>query len=425
VCFALSSKKRYPDRYPGNLEDKPMRLTDFQIKNLKPQVERYEVWEGKTGFGVRVTPKGNKSFIYMYRFGGKARRLTLGNYPVMSLAEAHKKYAEAKEKVQLGIDPGAEAVSERMEERRAPTVTILSHEYLQKWAKPRKRSWREDERILKKDVLPQWGQRKAREITRRNVIQLLDDIVDRGAGIMANRTLAVIRKMFNFAVSRDIVPVSPCLAVRAPAPEQRRDRVLTTDEIRALWHGLEGAKMMAEGTKLALKLQLVTGQRKSEIVSAAWEEIDLTDNWWTIPPEKAKNKMAHRVPLSFLALELLQAVKALSCHSMWLFPSPQTDRHITPEAVDHALRRPGLEALGFTFVPHDLRRTAASHITGMGISRLVVSKILNHAEAGVTSVYDRHSYDLEKRQALQAWGRKLKAIIEGTKSKVIPMVHKA
>ena len=372
-----------------------MRLTDFQIKNLKPQAKRHEVWEGKTGFGVRVTPRGNKSFIYMYRFGGKARRLTLGTYPAMSLAEAHKKYAEAKEKVQKGIDPGVETVAEREEERKAPTVATLVEEYLEKWAKPRKRSWREDKRILEKDVLPAWGQRKAREITKRDVLRLLDGIVDRGAGIMANRTLAVIRKMFNFAVSRDIVPISPCLAVRAPAPEQRRDRVLTADEIRAFWHGLEGAKM-AEGTKLALKLQLVTAQRKAEIVGAAKDEIDFSDGgWWTIPGEKSKNGLPHRVPLSPLALELLEAAEPLSGGSPWLFPSPRGNKHITPEAIDHALRRPGLETLGFSFTPHDLRRTAASHMTSMGISRLVVSKLLNHVERGITAVYDRHSYGLD------------------------------
>jgi integrase len=196
---------------------------------------------------------------------------------------------------------------------------------------------------------------------------------------------------------------------------------LTTDEIRALWLGLEGAKMMAEGTKLALKLQLVTIQRKAEVVTARWDEIDLTDKWWTIPPEKAKNKMAHRVPLSPLALELLQAAKNLTGDSPWVFPSPQTQRHITPEAIDHALRRPGLEALGFSFTPHDLRRSAASHMTGMGTPRLVVSKILNHMEKHITSVYDRHSYDLEKRQALEAWAHKLKSIVEGTESNVVPM----
>jgi integrase len=379
-----------------------MKFTDKKIQNLKPKTQRYEEWEGN-GFGVRVTPRGIKSFVYLYRFDGKPRRLTLGTYPKMTLADAHQAHADAMKKLEQGIDPGAETVAERKEERKAPTVATLADEYLEKWAKPRKRSWREDKRILDKDVTPSWGRRKAREITRRDVIRLLDGIVDRGAGIMANRTLATIRKMFNFAVSRDIVPVSPCLAVRSPAPERQRDRVLTTDEIHALWHGLEGAKMMAEGTKLALKLQLVTGQRKAEIVTAAWDEIDLTDRWWTIPPEKAKNKMAHRVPLSPLALELLQAAKPLSGDSPWVFPSPRTDKHITPEAVDHALRRSGLEELGFTFVPHDLRRTAASHMTGMGISRLVVSKILNHVERGVTAVYDRHSYDLEKRQALEAW----------------------
>jgi integrase len=401
-----------------------MKFTDKKILNLKPRAERYEEWEGN-GFGVRVTPRGVKTFVYLYRFEGKPRRLTLGTYPKMSLAEAHEAHAVAKKKVEKGIDPGAEAVTEREEERQAPTVATLVEEYLEKWAKPRKRSWREDQRILQRDVLPVWGQRKAREITKRDVLRLLDGIVDRGAGIMANRTLAVVRKMFNFAVGRDIVSVSPCLSVRAPAAEQQRDRVLTTDEIRALWHSLEGAKMMSEGTKLALKLQLATAQRKAEIVTAAWDEIDLKEKWWTIPPEKAKNKLPHRVPLSPLTLELLQAAKNITGDSPWVFPSPQTDRHITPEAVDHALRRPGLEALGFTFVPHDLRRTAASHMTGMGISRLVVSKILNHVERGITAVYDRHSYDREKRQALEAWALKLKAIIEEAEINVIPLVRGA
>ena len=400
-----------------------MKLTDRQIKNLKPQADRYEVFEDR-GFGIRVAPTGRKTFIFFYRMPGesKKRRLTIGTYPTMPLAEAHRKYAEAREMVTQGVDPGSKTVAERAEERKAPSLATLADEYLEKWAKPRKRSWREDKRILEKDILPIWGSRKAKDITRRDVIRLLDGIVDRGAGIMANRTLATIRKMFNFAVSRDIVSISPCLSVRAPAPEQQRDRVLTTDEIRALWHGLEGAKM-AEGTKLALKLQLVTGQRKAEIVTATWDEIDLTDKWWTIPPEKAKNKMAHRVPLSSLAMELLQAAKALTGDSTWLFPSPRAGKHITPEAVDHALRRPGLEALGFSFVPHDLRRTAASLMTGMGISRLVVSKILNHVERGITAVYDRHSYDKEKRQALEAWGLKLKTIVEGMETNVIPMVR--
>jgi integrase len=394
-----------------------MKFTDRQIKNLKPQAVRYEVFEDR-GFGIRVAPSGRKTFIYLYRMPGesKKRRLTIGIYTTLSLAEANRKYAEARGMVAQGIDPGSRTVAERVEERKAPSLANLAAEYMEKWAKPRKRSWAEDKRILEKDILPVWGQRKAKDISRREVINLLDEIVDRGSPIMANRTLAVIRRMFNFAINLDIVSVSPCTAIRAPAHENRRDRVLTPEEIRTLWHGLESAKM-AEGSKLALKLQLVTAQRKGEVVSAAWDEIDTAEGWWTIPGEKTKNAFPHRVPLSRLAIELLQAAKPLAGDSPWVFPSPRGNKPITPEAVDHGLRRPGLESLGFVFVPHDLRRTAASHMTGMGIPRLVVSKILNHVERGVTAVYDRHSYDLEKREALDAWGRKLKEIIIGAKPK--------
>lgn len=399
-----------------------MKMTDMLLRNLKPQPRRYLIW-GDYGFGVRVSPKGKKSFIYLYRFEGKSRFLTLGNYPRMSLADAHKAHAEARKKLEMGIDPGAEAVAERREQREAPTVRVLAEEYLRLWAKPRKRSWAVDKRILEKDVLPEWEQRKAKDIKKRDVIRLLDRVAERG-GIMANRTLAVIRKMFNFAVTRDLVSGSPCFGVQAPAVENRRDRVLSIEEIKLFWESIDHSRI-TPGIRLALKLMLVTAQRKGEVISAKWGDIDLNGDlgWWTIPAERSKNGLPHRVPLSPLALELLQAAKTISGDSPWLFPSPRGDKHITPEAVDHALRRPGLDALGFKFVPHDLRRTAASHMTSMGISRLVVSKILNHVERGITAVYDRHSYDLEKRQALEAWAHKLKAIIANMETNVIPLVH--
>lgn len=319
-----------------------MKLTDAKVQNLKPQKQRYEVWEDNgRGFGVRVTPRGTKSFIFLYRYGGKTRRLTLGTYPAMSLAEAHKQHAEAWEMLQKGIDPGALVVAERQEERRAPTVSDLVAEYLEKWAKPRKRSWKVDKRILEKDVLPVWGHLKAKEIARRDVIRLLDRILEREAPIMANRTLAIIRRMFNFAVERDIVSSSPCQAVKAPAPENQRDRVLTVEEIRLLWHSLEGDAMsrVEPIIKLALKLELVTAQRKSECCTAAWEEIDLEEGWWTIPGEMttlrseygveeglAKNRLPHRVPLSPLAREILLTAKGLAGDSPWVFPSHRTIR---------------------------------------------------------------------------------------------------
>ena len=413
-----------------------MKMTDMLLRNLKPQAQRYLVW-GDHGLGVRVSPKGRKSFVYMYRHEGKARFLTLGDYPRMTLADAHKGHAEARKKVEQGLDPGAEAVTERAEDRQAPTVATLVEEYIERWAKARKKSWKVDLRILQKDVLPEWGRLKAKDVTRRDVKDLLNKVLDRGAPIGANRLLALLRKMFNYAVDElEIIITSPCLKIKSPAPENRRDRVLTAAEIYAFWNGLVEARM-AEGTKLILKLQLVTGQRKGEIVSAAWEEIDLTDRWWTIPAKQtmlrlthnvedglAKNKLAHRVFLAPMAVELLQRVKALSGDSPWLFPSPRGNKPISGAAVDHALRLAlsSLERAHFT--PHDLRRSAATFMTGScGIPRLVVSKILNHAEPHITAVYDRASYDREKQMAMEAWARRLQAIIEGTKSNVVSMVR--
>jgi len=412
-----------------------MKFTDPKIRNLKPGPERYEEWEGN-GLGIRVSPRGLKSWVFLYRFEGKPRRMTLGRYPEVTLAQAHQRHGAALAQLECGEDPGAARVVQNREDRAALTVNALAEEYLEKWAKPRKRSWAEDQRILNKDVLPRWGRRKAKDIARRDIILLLDEIVERGAPIGANLTLAVVRKMFNFALSRDIVQASPCVAIKAPAQATRRDRVLSEEEIRGLWAALNragageeagtAAPSMSLPTALALKLQLVTVQRKGEVITARKGDMDLKAGWWTIPAETVKNKLPHRVPLSRLAVELFTEAVSLSGDSPWLFPSPRrgrpftaptegdgVHRPITAPAVDHAVRR-NLEVFGIPhWTPHDLRRTAASHMTSAGISRLTVSKILNHAEGGVTAVYDRHSYDAEKRQALELWGRRLEAIIRG------------
>ncbi len=391
-----------------------MRLTDKGIRALKPKSERYEVWEdARTGLGVRISTTGRKSWVFMYRFEGRPRRLTLGTFPRMGLAAARLEHAKAKHALEKGSDPGTKRVVQNQADRKTETVTQLAEEYLEKWARPRKRTVcaYEDERILNKDVLPQWGRRKARDITRRDVVGLLDGIVERGAPIQANRTLAVIRKMFNFAVSRDVLDASPVAMVQAPARENKRDRVLTNHEIRQFWYGLDRAPM-SKHTRLALKLQLVTAQRKGEIVAAPFHEFDLDEGVWTIAALRAKNGESHRVLLSDLAITLLRQTGAFdNCGLEWLFPSPRGGKPMAPEAVDHALRK-SLSTLGLDNVtPHDLRRTAASNMTSMGIPRLTVSKILNHVETSVTAVYDWHSYDQEKRQALNAWAARLQEIV--------------
>jgi integrase len=400
-----------------------MKFTDRQIKTLKPKTERYEVWEdnGK-GFGVRISSAGRKSFIFLYRFKGTSRRMTFGNYPSISLADAHASHSKARQLLDKGIDPATVEQDAREESRRSPTIRRLVEEYIEKYAKPRKRSWKEDERILNKDVIPRWGKRKAQDITRRDIILLLDEIVDRGALIQANRTLAAIRKMYSFAMGRGILESSPCVAVPAPSKENRRDRFLNEEEIKKFWSKLDIAKM-EKSTALALKLQLAVAQRKGEVVGAEWVDIDLINGWWTIPAKKSKNGYPHRVPLSAVAMNILRKLKSLTGNSRWLFPSPRVGQHIAETSVDHAVR---VNAEHFEidhFTPHDLRRTAASMMTASGIQRLTVSKVLNHVETGVTSIYDRHSYDKEKRQALELWGRKLESIITGKKSaKIVELV---
>ena len=399
-----------------------MKFTDRQIKSLKPKKTRYEVWEdnGK-GFGVRVAPTGRKSFIFLYRFQGTSRRMTFGNYPETSLADAHAAHAKSRQLLEQGNDPATVEQDAKEESRRSPSIKRLAAEYIGKYAKPRKRSWKEDERILNKDVVPRWGKRKAQDITRRDIILLLDEIVDRGALIQANRTLATIRKMYSFAMGRGILESSPCVAIPAPSKENRRDRVLNETEIKTFWNKLSTAKM-EKYTTLALKLQLITAQRKGEVAGAEWKDFDLKNGWWTIPAEKSKNGFPHRVPLSSLAMETLNELEELTGSSRWLFPSPRDGQHIAETSVDHAVRENAEHFEVDHFTPHDLRRTAASMMTASGIQRLTVAKVLNHVESGVTAVYDRHSYDKEKQKGLRSWGRQLEAILgHKTSSKVIPI----
>ncbi len=413
-----------------------MRMTDVGIRKLKPKAERYEEWEdGRTGLGVRITPKGRKTFVFMYWRDGKARRMTLGVYGKgpgkISLSDANVKRAEARRALDEGRDPGADTVEANRAEREAETVADLVEMYLEKWARPRKRSAAEDERLLRKEVSPNLGRRRAKDIVRRDIIELLDAIVDRGAPIGANRTLAIIRRMFSWAVERDILGASPCVSIKAPARENRRDRALSDSEIHTFWHGLAKARM-AETIRLGLKLQLVTAQRRGEVVAAEWTEFDRDAGLWTIPAEKAKNGVLHIVPLAPQALDLLDAIEAISLEpesdalpSRFLFPSPIGDKPINAVAVSNALLknrgRIGIENV----TPHDLRRTAATAMAALGVDRTVLAKVLNHVDSSVTARYDTHSYIPEKRAALERWGRRLQEIVSGrdAPSTVVELRH--
>ncbi|HXP77462.1 MAG TPA: tyrosine-type recombinase/integrase [Stellaceae bacterium] len=379
------------------------------------RVEYFDI--GLPGFGLRVSAEGRRTWLVRYRVKGRKVKgsMTLGTFDAdrFGLAEARDKAKDALRAAEKGIDP-AEPVRKA---RRADTVKELAERFLEEYAKKRKRSWHTDERIIERDIVPEIGNLKASIVTRANIRQVLRTVMEREAPIMANRVLGLLRKIFNWAIAEEIggVEHNPCALIGKPAQENRRDRVLSVEEIATLWKALDDpAVRLPKRIRIALKLQLVTAQRKGEVISAEWAEMDRqNERVWTIPAEKAKNKLAHRVPLSTVALELLGELKPLSGKSRWLFPSPKEDRPIVGRAVNHALTK-ALDHLGVSNItPHDLRRTAASHMTGMGISRLVVQKILNHVETSVTSVYDRHSYDPEKRQALDAWARRLGEITAG------------
>jgi integrase len=402
------------------------KFTDTQIKALKPKDKRYPLYDtGSKGFGIRIEPTGRKTFFFEYRFVGRNRIMTLGKYPTITLTMARSQAAQAREKVERGIDPGLERSKEKLADRNAFTVKDLASEYMERHSRPNKKSWEKDQGMLDRDVIPALGSRKAKDIRRGNVVALIDKIRDRNAPAMANRVQSLVSNMFKFAVQRDILDSSPCVYLAKPQGEKPRERFLSEEEIKEFWNGLLKGRITLK-LRLALQLILVTGQRPGEVASAEWKEFDLKKGWWTIPTTKTKNKKEHRVPLSGMAFELLKEIKDNWGDSNYLFPARLSiwkTKHTARASLSDAIRNNwnsfNIEA---HFQSHDLRRTAASQMTSINIPRLTVSKILNHAEGGATAIYDRNSYDKAKRQALEAWARKLQSIISGkAKGKIIDL----
>jgi len=369
------------------------------------------------GFFMRVTPHGTRTFGIVYTTrDGRLRRCTLGPVGPVGLAEARARAKRLRGAVAQGDDPHGDQMKARRQRLTAATVEDLVEAFL---ASKEALAWRpktrqEFARILRVELVPTLGQLKPNEVKRGEVRALVDRLSDR-APVMANRVFEVTRRLYTWAIGKDLVETSPCVGLSKPSPETQRDRVLTEDEIRAVWAGCDAEPGIIAD---AFRLMLVTAQRRGEVLSMRWQDVD--GSWWTIPAELAKNGLAHRVPLSRQALAILERLRKRA-NGPWVFPSPTTERPIeNPQKAAERLRERSKVA---DLRLHDLRRTAASLMTGMGISRLTVKKILNHAERDVTAVYDRHSYDPEKRSALEAWGRRLEAIVsgQGAKGEVVAM----
>ena len=403
-------------------------FTDTMIRKLKPEEAEYTRSEGN-GFTIIVRPTGSKTWLYLYAIDSKRRKMNLGCYPEVTLETARGKFEDARRKVKNGVDPLAEIEEIKQERRQAPTVADLITEYIEKHAKPTKRSWSEDERILNKDALETWGKRKAKDIKKRDVVLLLEAIVERGSPGSANSNFKIIRKMFRFAVQRDILEHSPCDGVVMPAPLNRGDRVLTEKEIKTLWHALPSCPISEEIVR-AIKIILLTGQRPGEVIGMHSNEID--DRWWTIPSERAKNGSAHRVYLADTVLELIGDTTGKG----FIFQAPRAEidqpvrRLSISQAVARSLAAPvkiqGKQAfdgqgqpltenkIGVAdFVPHDLRRSAATFMSQLGELDEVIDAVLNHTKQGIIRTYNLNRYDREKQKALESWERKLQAIIAG------------
>ncbi len=233
-----------------------------------PEGGQVDYWDTNLpGFGIRVSYGGRKSWIVMYRAGGRKRRLTLGTFPQMELAKAR----EQARAVQLAAIQGGDPAAEKLAARKVETFEELAQTYVERYAKPNKKSWRLDERALKRDVVPRLGRMRAKDIRRRDIRDLTQGIMDRGSPIQANRTFEIVRRLFNWAISEDHLSENPCVGIPKPAKENPRDRVLKDDEIRAVWNALDGESALVA---TLFKLRLITAQRGGETASMRWENID-------------------------------------------------------------------------------------------------------------------------------------------------------
>jgi len=387
-----------------------MGLTDLQIKKLASREKRYEVSDGK-GLSIRIMPSGAKSWLYRYQFDGAPRRMTLGAYPGISLAEARKRHGQAMMDVQRGIDPGQQAKAAKAKRKAEPTFKDLLDEFwdMELLQKP---SGKERKRLVEKDAIPTWKKRKVSSMTRRDAVLLLDKVRKR-APVAANRLQGVLVRMFNFACERGIIDFSPLVGMRR-GEENSRSRVLTDNEIKTLWNCLELERTdidIYRLTKLALKAILLTGQRPGEVAGMAWDQID--GEWWTIPADHRKNNETNCVPILPMLADIIETARVYSSDSHYVFRSSyKQDMPVTVRALANAIRRHSVE-MGIVerFTPHDLRRTLRTRLAELGISDIVAERILGHKLQGVLGIYNRHSYDVEKRQALALWERRLREIL--------------
>jgi integrase len=416
-------------------------LTAAAVEKLKLNpAQRVEVADGLlVGLYLVVQPSGAKSWAVRYRYAGKSRKHTLGPYPALRLSDAREEAREVLQRVQKGGDPARE---KKIERRRAAEAkddfAAVARLFIERHQRPKNRSWREAARLLgvipdeanpegkddpktfvavKGGLVAKWGDRKIGDIRRAEIIVVLEDIVDRDAPIVANRTLAVLRKLFNWAMERDLIEGNPCSGVKPPAKEKSRDRVLTDQELLAVWNA---AADMGWPFGYIVQLLILTGQRRGEVAGMAWSELDLEKNLWTLPRARVKNGAGHVVPLGPTAVDMIKGVPCV--HGCDLLFSTTGKRAVSgfSKAKDKLDAASGISDWRL----HDLRRTVTSGMARLGINLPVIEKVLNHSSgsfAGIVGVYQRHEFANEKRYALEAWSGFVEALVSGKPANVVTL----
>jgi integrase len=391
-------------------------LTVKQIENLMPGESRREVPDGLLpGLYFVLQPSGKASWACRYRANGKPRKLTLGAYPAIDLKTARELARGALSKVAGGADPGVDKKAAKAAAR-VPVndmVEAVATRFILQHAKRnmRARTAKEAERILQKEIVGPWRGRRLTQITRGDIHAVLDSIVERGSPIQANRALAMFRTMCRWAIERGLIDANPCTGIRAPAAETARDRILSDDELKAVWRASEA---LDQPYREFVQLVILSGQRRSEVAEMRWSEIDLDARLWTLPKERAKNGCQHEIPLSDSAVEILRGLPRIA-ESDFVFTisgrRPICGFSPVKRRLD-ALLPPDMPPWVF----HDLRRTVASGMARLGINLPVIEKLLNHTSgsfAGIVGIYQRHSFADEKRAAMGVWANFVSAVVSG------------
>jgi integrase len=372
------------------------RLTQISVEKAKPNLaKRIEIPDSqKPGLYLVIQPSGHKSWAVRYRAGGRPRKLTLKGF--VSLALARKLAQQALDMVGEGKDPAT---------RRKDLVADVAEEFVARRIKPRSRSsyvaqvnW-----LLKKRILPTWGTRSIHDLTKRDVLELLDSIADAGAPVISNRVLALLNTMFNWCIDRGILEVSPTRGVKRPTQEVARERVLNDAELRDMWSACD---QLGYPYGPLIKLLALTGQRRGEVAGMRWDEIE--GNVWTIPGARTKNKRPHSLPLSTEATKIIEVAPHIGDYVFTVDGSRPVAGFSQAVPKFKSLLRPGTN-----WVLHDLRRTAATRMADLGVQPHIIEAVLNHIggfRAGVAGIYNRAAYAAEKREALERWAKYISSL---------------